>query len=114
MGADTERYPFFMINQRTVQQCLNILCSNDSATTGLSAQEAINKYKSQFKTGKTEQNWANEEAGSSSKIDLSFQEYLFTVLKTPCSLTGCKTDYSEQELLNIAIDNSVTMATLFP
>src|SRR4030042_3450988 len=105
-----------MVTQNTARQSLNILAGYSDITTGLSEQGVINKYKTEHITSKTPQNWGNQIQSSSSKIDLSFQEYLYIKLKAalPTIITDVKTAYSEQDLLNIAIDNSVTMATLFP
>ena len=95
----------------SLQEAINILAGNGK--TEYSVQEALNIYRSEAsKTLKSEQNIANELEGSTSPVDLTIEEDWFGNISTAASLDGTKTDYTAQELANIAIDNELSLGDL--
>lgn len=90
------------------QEIMNIL----NSSTGMTVQEIANSYNSSGEHQYTFQEVLNIKA-SRAEHSMSEQEALFNNLKTPLSLTGNHTDYSVQDLLNLAYLNSIDLAGVF-
>jgi hypothetical protein len=91
------------------QVAMNKLAGN-SLLTAKTEHEVFNT--SNGSTGKTLQQILNENKSAPSKIALSPQAQLYAILKTPLSLTGPMTEYSEQTLLNLAFAASTPILTV--
>lgn len=97
------------LTENTEQAIWNALTSN----ARLSEQEAVNKY---FST-EPYQKYTLQEAMSLSlygkRMDLTVQEMLWEALRADLAISGPKTKYSEQELLNMAQDAGVAIGRIF-
>jgi hypothetical protein len=91
------------LTENTEQAIWNALTSNSF----LSEQEAVNKYLTNEPYSELTLQEAMSLAIFGKPMDMSVQEMLWYILKNDLSLTGPFTQYSEQELLNMAQDASI-------
>ena len=91
------------------QVALNKLAGN-TALTALNEHGVFNATNGS--SGKSLQRILNENKSSASVAAKSPQQVLYEVLKTPLSLTGPMTAYSEQRLINMALNASIPILTV--